>query len=312
MVATRGRPTRLVALLESLRRQTFSGRFDVIVVVDGPDPATDEALRVELERDELALHVVEHHGGGGPGAVRNTGWREAQGSLVAFTDDDCEAEQGWVEALWTAWSGDELEFLQGPVTPIQAEIAEQGPLTYSYDFREKNLNFPTCNMAYPAALLARLDGFDAATFPYTGEDCDLAWRALGLGARAAFVDDAEVRHAVVHLDRRSALRRAWRWGDAMPAFARHAELRRTRLMHRLFFNWSHYYLVRLLAAAVLPRRRALWPLKLWLARRYFEDRRWAPGEDRPSARALLWNLAVDVVETAGVLRGSLRSGTLVI
>jgi len=313
VVATRQRAGRLAALLASLREQELSAqRFEVIVVDDGSTDQTDAVLAAEQEQGGLALSVLRHAGGGGPGAVRNRGWPAARAPLIAFTDDDCEADPEWLAALLAAWSGDDLEILQGSATPIEAERAGQGPLTYTYDFCEPNLNYPTCNMAYPAALLARLEGFDAHTFPRTGEDCDLAWRAFAAGGHARFVNEARVRHAVVHLDRTAMLRRAWRWGDAMPAFARHPELRRQRLIHRLFFNWSHWYLLRLLVALALPSGRSLWPLRFWLGRRYVEDRRWAPGEDRPSSQALAWNVVVDSVEMAAVIRGSVRHGTLVL
>jgi glycosyltransferase involved in cell wall biosynthesis len=313
VVATRDRARRLAALFASLRGQTLSAdRFEVIVVDDGSADDTQSVVRAEAERGGLRLALLTHGGGGGPGAARNTGWRTARAPLVAFTDDDCEADPAWLEALVEAWSGDVLEALQGSTTPIESEMAGQGPLTYTYDYRERNLNFPTCNMAYPHALLECLAGFDAVAFPRTGEDCDLAWRAIAAGGRVTFVAEARVRHAVVHLSPGGMLRRAWRWGDAMPAFARHPELRRQRLFRRRYFNWSHWYLLRLLVAVSLPWRRALWPLKYWLGRRYVEDRRWAAGRAQPSVGALAWNLAVDSVEMAAVVRGSVRHGTLVL
>ena len=313
VVATRQRAARLSALLASLRAQDLgTERFEVIVVDDGSTDDTMDVLATEQARGELALTVLRHAGGGGPGAVRNTGWPHARGGLVAFTDDDCEVEPQWLSALHEAWAGDDRAFLQGPAVPIEAERDRQGLLTYTYDYTEPNLNYPTCNMAYPKPLLERLDGFDAETFPTTGEDCDLAWRAIATGAQPRFVDRARVQHAVVQMDPAGMLRRVWRWGDAMPAFARHPELRRQRLMRHVYFNWSHWYLRRVLLALLLPSGRAWWPLRIWLARRYVENRRWAPGSDSPSLRALGWHLIVDSVEMAAVIRGSVRAGTLVL
>lgn len=309
VIATRNRARRLAAVLTSLRDQTLSD-FEVIVVDDGSTDDTREVVARELDHGAYPLRLLVHEGGGGPGAVRNTGWPHARSPLVAFTDDDCEATPGWLAAL--ARESEPGRILQGATTPIEAEIGQLGALAYTYDIRALDLNFPTCNMAYPKALLERLDGFDARAFPHTGEDCDLAWRAIAAGAEPVFVADAHVRHAVVRMDRPGMLRRAWRWGDAMPAFARHAELRRRRLFYRCFFNLSHFYLLRLLVALVLPRGRALWALRWWLARRYLEDRRWAPGSDRPSADALVWNFVFDGVEMAACARGSIRSGTLVL
>jgi glycosyltransferase involved in cell wall biosynthesis len=308
VIATRNRARRLAAVLESLRAQTHTA-FEVIVVDDGSADDTQEVVARELDRGAYPLRLLAHEGGGGPGAVRNTGWPHAKGELVAFVDDDCEVEPGWLAGFVKAAGPDRI--LQGSTTPIERELP-QGPLTYTYDITSLDLNFPTCNMAYPKALLERLGGFDAAAFPTTGEDCDLAWRAIAAGAEPVFVPEAHARHAVVQMDRPGMLRRAWRWGDAMPAFARHPELRRRRLFYRFFYNLSHFYLLRLIVAAALPRGRALWALRWWLARRYVEDRRWAPGAERPSADALAWNLVVDGVEMAACARGSIRSGTLVL
>ena len=302
VVATRNRPERLRALLDSLAAQAGPA-FELIVVDDASDVPV-AAGRARVIR--LPVH-------GGPGPARNAGWRAAGGDLIAFIDDDCTAQPGWLAALAAAHARDADAVIQGRTEPDPAEAPRLAAFTRSQSVTSgPGPWFQTCNIAYPRALLERLGGFDAAAFPTTGEDCDLAWRAIEAGAHVTFAPDAHVRHAVVQLDWRGMLRRAWRWGDAMPAFARHPELRRRRLIHRLFFNWSHWYLLRLLVALWLPRRRAFWPLKYWLAHRYFEDRRWLPGSASPSVQALAWNLLVDSVEIAGVIRGSLRSGTLVL
>ena len=313
VIATRNRARRLEALLRSLRAQTLHAtEFEVIVVDDSSTDETAAVIDRERARGLLKLRWIEHSGGPGPAAVRNTGWPAAQGDLVAFVDDDCEADPGWLAALAAAWDGDPMRLLQGSTTPIESEQADQGLLTYTYDIRQVDLTFPTANMAYPKALLVRLGGFDEWFKRPSGEDTDLAWRAIEAGAEIVFVDEARVRHAVVQLDHVGMLRRAWRWGDAVPVFKRHRELRRRRLIHRIFFNWSHWYLLRLLVALSLPRRRALWALKYWLAYRYFEDRRWAPGHDRPSVKALAFNLIFDTVELTSVTLAALKNRTLVL
>src|SRR5437764_15267621 len=92
VVATRDRAPRLLSLIASLRGQTLApGRFEVIVVDDGSSDGTRELVAAEHDRCAFALNVLEHSGGGGPGAVRNAGLRVARGKRVAFTDDDCEA-----------------------------------------------------------------------------------------------------------------------------------------------------------------------------------------------------------------------------
>lgn len=51
-----------------------------------------DGLRMRLLRRER----------GGPGAARNDGARAAQGELLAFTDDDCLPDPGWLRALCAA------------------------------------------------------------------------------------------------------------------------------------------------------------------------------------------------------------------
>ena len=63
---------------------------------------------------------------------------------------------------------------------------------------------------------------------------------------------------------------------------------------------------------LLPRRLIAVPLAIWLARPYLTWRLAHPRTGRFAPWLLPWFLVVDAVEMAGVLRGSLRHGTLVL
>ena len=306
VIPTRDRARRLEAALASLRAQTLRD-FEVIVVDDGSADDTPAVLARFAE-----VRVVRRHGGGGPGAARNAGWPLARAPLVAFMDDDCVAEPGWLEAGLAAWDGVAERFVQGSTTPLEDELAAMGPWSYTIDIRERVPEYPTCNILYPRALLERLGGFDAEAFPVNGEDTDLAWRAIESGAEPVFSAGAHVRHAVVPLGRMGFLRRNFRWGHAMGAFARHPGLRRERLFYRWFWNLSHWWLVRLAVALALPRRRWLWPLKLWLGWRYVDYRLPHPRTQRPSVSSLAWFLLADAVEVAGIARGAVKHRVVVL
>jgi glycosyltransferase involved in cell wall biosynthesis len=310
VVATRNRHDRLSSLLESLRRQTIDD-FELIVVDDGSSDATPELLLAEEARGELSLRVIRNEIAGGPARARNAGWRAGTGALVAFTDDDCEAEPGWLEGGLRAWDGRGDRIVQGLVQPIARERDGFGPLSYSIFVESESDNFETANIMYPRDLLERLGGFDDAFPNPSGEDADLGWRALALGAERVFAPDAAVAHAVVQLSPRQMARRLWQWSDAIRPYADHPELR-ARLHLGLFWNWSHYLLLRAILALPFLRRRWGWPLAAWLggryvayqmerSRKYTGSARWAPG----------W-VARDVVETAAVIRGALRYGVRVL
>jgi glycosyltransferase involved in cell wall biosynthesis len=86
VIPTRQRPKLLMRALDSVFAQTFR-RFEVIVVVDGPDDATLTALSTVA--DSRLRVVVNPHSLTAAGA-RSVGVSHAYGEWVAFLDDDDE------------------------------------------------------------------------------------------------------------------------------------------------------------------------------------------------------------------------------
>lgn len=86
VIPTRGRPDLLQRALSSVAAQTHSD-LEVVVVVDGPDPATRRVLEVWHDRP---LTVVVNETSVGGGEARNIGVRAARGEWIAFLDDDDE------------------------------------------------------------------------------------------------------------------------------------------------------------------------------------------------------------------------------
>ena len=114
-VASRGRPERLGRLLDSLAAQTLAtDAFEVIVAVDGPDPETEALLGERAASSPFRLEALLRPVSGGPSAARNDAWRAGSGSLVAFTDDDCEATPDWLAALLAAAAASPGAVIQGP------------------------------------------------------------------------------------------------------------------------------------------------------------------------------------------------------
>ena len=86
--------------------------------------------------------------------------------------------------------------LQGRTEPQPAEAPRRTRSRARSAVTELDWNYPTCNIAYPRALLERLGGFDEAYRFASAEDTDLGWRAREIGAPTEFVDDARAWHAV--------------------------------------------------------------------------------------------------------------------
>ncbi|MGH2951859.1 MAG: glycosyltransferase family 2 protein, partial [Solirubrobacterales bacterium] len=90
VVPTRDRPESLARCLRALAGQEL-GELEIVVVDDGSrDRGTVEAVVARTSRARVIRLP-----GRGPAAARNVGARAAEGRVVCFTDDDCEADPGW-------------------------------------------------------------------------------------------------------------------------------------------------------------------------------------------------------------------------
>jgi GT2 family glycosyltransferase len=305
VVSSYQRPERLAALFDAIRAQTLDrDAYELIVVDNGSGPSTASVLRDELARDELPLRTVRHERTLGPAGGRNSGWRLARAELVAFTDDDCAPEPGWLAALAQAADENPAAIVQGRTLP---ERDDRRLLTRTVRIERAGPQFETCNIAYPRALLEELGGFDETYgLRPAGEDTDLAWRALDRGHRAVYVVGAVVRHAVMELGVAGALRDANRWGGSAKLFAEHPGAR-TMLHRRVFWNVWHYLLLRSLLALLAPS----WLRRVVLARHVVALRDRARGAGAGSW-AIPYLLAYDAVETAAMIRGAITHRTLVL
>jgi glycosyltransferase involved in cell wall biosynthesis len=86
VIPTRNRTQLVCRAVRSVLKQTYVN-IEVIVVVDGPDSSTVQAL---LALTDPRLRIVALEGNVGGSEARNIGAREARGEWIAFLDDDDE------------------------------------------------------------------------------------------------------------------------------------------------------------------------------------------------------------------------------
>jgi GT2 family glycosyltransferase len=309
VVSTHNRPAALARLLAGLRAQALaSDRFEVIVVDDGSaGSGTQAVLSDELERGALRLRMVRHRVARGPAGGRNTGWRAAQAPLVAFTDDDCVPEAGWLSAALEVSLEHPGAIIQGRTEPNPAELWCRGVFSRTISVSALGPQYETCNIVYPREVLESLGGFDEAFGPRpTAEDTDLAWRAIEAGCPTAFAAEAIVFHAVEDLGVRGSLDVASRWTPAVRVFAVHPQLRAT-LNRRVFWNVWHYLLWRSLLALIAPS----WLRRMVLTMHLLELRKRARFGGA-GAWAVPFLLVHDIVECWAVARGAVRYRTPVL
>jgi glycosyltransferase involved in cell wall biosynthesis len=190
VIPTFGRPALACAAARSALAQALEGPFEVIVVDDGGQDGTREALEA-LGDARLRYLWIEH---AGPAAARNAGVKAASSGLIAFLDSDTVAQPGWLQAgVQRLQSEPALFGVEGRV-----EREQQYPPT-PFTEAVENLyggRWLTCNVFVRKEAFLALGGFDERFSEPCREDSDFAFRAQAAGHQLAFVPEALVRHPV--------------------------------------------------------------------------------------------------------------------
>lgn len=192
VIPSHKRKNRLFELLKSLANQSFTD-FEVIVVPTENDPAFDllkEAWPFQLRMEFV---VDDPSKGKSASAKRNFGARLASAPWIAFTDDDCLADEHWLESAHIALKDSNYQFAEGYVN-----IPKPDKPTFTYKGMKRLSRpggFQTCNMFYKKSDFIELGGFDP-NFPYYLEDTDLAWTFKESKRQSIFLEKAIITHPV--------------------------------------------------------------------------------------------------------------------
>jgi GT2 family glycosyltransferase len=208
IIPTCNRNRELQRCLAALSAQTYTGNgFEVIVVDDGSDSSLEPVIAPY--RDCLNIQLIEQENAG-PARARNTGVRHAAGTLLVFTDDDCEAHPEWLAAL-DARCRQKPECLIGGRTANGLpdnlySTASQCLLDYLYEYYgtsdTRAIHTPTSapaffasnNLAVPAAAFRELGGFNESFLLAAGEDREFCDRWQEAGRDLVGADEAKIQH----------------------------------------------------------------------------------------------------------------------
>ena len=174
----------ILPTLASLAERIGSLSFELIIVDNGSDDATDRICREYISRnDTLREHsriisVVPRN----RGIARNAGAREARGRYVAFFDSGVAFGSNFFETL---------------ISPLRAGMqAVQPSITYAGTSRGSTVLFnhlgfdfiDSKGVIYEREVFFKIGGFDY--FLTRAEDIDLGWRFFLLGYHAVLVENA--------------------------------------------------------------------------------------------------------------------------
>jgi GT2 family glycosyltransferase len=216
-VCTRDRTAQLAECLAALCQLDYP-TLDLLVIDNAPSsPATAHLVRAGYPQ---VRYVCEAR----PGLnwARNRAIAEAQGEIIAYTDDDVVVDRGWVRALAGVFAEEaEVMAVTGLVVPLELETEAQllfeqyGGFGRGFArqwYRVDHVSgeraatrhggagkFGTgANMAYRRSLFERIGGFDPAldvgTVTNGGGDLEMFFRVLKEGHTLVYEPSAIVRH----------------------------------------------------------------------------------------------------------------------
>src|SRR5262249_54366671 len=175
-------------------------RFEVIVVNDDGSESPSQSDVARGCREIGAVLVTQSHAG--PAAARNTGAQHAHGRYLAFTDDDCLPDSGWLRAL-AARFADRPDHLVGgrtvsafPDNPYS--VAGQMLVDYLSEWQSKHGPAPffaSNNLAVPIERFRVLHGFHEGFGLAAGEDREFCLRWARAGGQMSYAADAMIHHA---------------------------------------------------------------------------------------------------------------------
>jgi GT2 family glycosyltransferase len=276
VVCTRGRPTHLKRCLDSLSLLVDDDHE--ILIVDNNDVAS-----IDGERIPPRGRVV-HEPRRGLDVARNRGIAEAAGEVVAFIDDDCEADPHWLTALRVSFSDPSVGMVTGRVRPATLREPAQrwfesyfsfdrGTIRRRFTPWDRRQSYPLwtgglgtgCNMAMRRSLLEDIGGFDElldmGTSVGGGGDLDVYARLIDRGVIAEYAPDALVWHH--HREDEAALRAQFSgYGASMGAYLMKAALDRPGQRSRALLYFAQRLAIRARVARDIRRGAHLLPMRL--------------------------------------------------
>lgn len=315
VVATYRRPELLARCLRALADLDYDpASYEVIVADDAADDSTRQQVHGIAGHTNAALvyaSVTRNHG---PAAARNVGWRQARAPIIAFTDDDCVPDPGWLNAGVRALEEDpRLAAVSGQViVPLPDK-----PTDYERDAAGlASGEFVTANCFIRRSALEGVGGLDEGFRAAWREDSDLQFTLLEAGYQIGKTPDAVVVHPVRPAPWGISLRQQRKVLFDALLYRKHPALYRQRIRRRP--RWDYYAMVALLGTAGILGA-AGWGLPacgaigLWaLLTGRFAFRRLRGTTHRPGhvAEMLATSALIPVVASFWRLYGALKFRTL--
>lgn len=186
--------SRIGNCLDALVKQNTGQIAEILVVNDG---STDNTADVVGRYPEVRLISQANSG---PAAARNRGAKEAKGTIILFTDDDCVPMPDWLHTMITPFDDPEVIGVKGAYRTIQTSlIARFVQIEYEDRYRlmaqHPFIDFvDTYSAGFRRDRFLEMNGYDTSFPVACAEDIELSYRMSERGWKMIFAPNAIVRH----------------------------------------------------------------------------------------------------------------------
>ncbi|MDQ8727646.1 glycosyltransferase [Bradyrhizobium sp. LHD-71] len=203
VVCTRNRARSLANCLDHMLDLRSRFKIEALVIDNG---SSDNTRDVALAKAKTATFPMRYIFEDRPGVGRamNTGYVSSQGSIVAFTDDDCYVDSNLCDAIMQGFEDPAIGYMGGRI-----ELFDPTDARITIDERTEIIAYPPnrpifagmfhgANLAFRRAALDMINGIDPWFGPGSlvgsGADIDAVARVSRAGWAGLYQPTAVVRH----------------------------------------------------------------------------------------------------------------------
>ncbi len=200
LIPVYNRPQELEELLDSITKQTYTRKFQVLVIEDGSIQSSEAIVEKYQNELELAYFTKENTG---PGLSRNFGMQRATGNYFIILDSDCILPKQYIQEVSNALTDNYTDAFGGPDAAHKSFTAIQKAINHAMTsmlttggIRGKKIGVNTFqprsfNMGISKKAFQKTKGFGSQRF---GEDIDLSLRLWKHDFKSQLILKAFVYH----------------------------------------------------------------------------------------------------------------------
>ncbi len=203
IICTRNRAASMSRCLDALDATDFlASEGELILVNNASTDNTSDVLHAFVANCSFPASIVEEPGLG-LSCARNAGLHRAKGNIIAFTDDDCYLEAGYLQKAIEVFESGEFDFCAGRIL-----LYDESDAKYSVNYDEDREIFPPrsyirpgkiqgANMVFRRSVIETVGMFDpmfGAGTPFRAEDIDYCATVSLAGFVGAFIPELVVYH----------------------------------------------------------------------------------------------------------------------